>query len=89
MQETAQLVSKVLVLNDMPRCGAHQGLLRGSSFDPGESRKPENLSVLKSNVDLGAIFLSGGPTWDKRVAGLELALAIHADPARAAHLSEA
>ncbi len=78
MQEAAQLVSKVLVLNDdaevrghiMAFCDAHHLI-------PVKPQAGAALTVLKSNVDLGAIFMQETYTGEGGNA-LELARAIHA-----------
>ncbi|TXI99511.1 MAG: chemotaxis protein CheX [Aquabacterium sp.] len=77
MQEAAQLVSKVLVLNDdaevrghiMAFCDAHHLI-------PVKPQAGAALTVLKSNVDLGAIFMQETYTGEGGNA-LELARAIH------------
>lgn len=76
MTETAQLTSKVLVLEDEP--GAQDQIKAFCEHNHLVALKPHDdhvLSVLRSNVDLGAIFIGehfGGPG-----AGLPLARAIH------------
>ena len=58
MQETAQLVSKVLVLNDEVEVRGHiKALCEAHNLIPVKPQAGAALSVLKSNVDLGAIFL--------------------------------
>jgi hypothetical protein len=78
MVETAELVSKVLVLDDMPDGGARFKAFCDGNHLVGLKAQAENLmTVLKSNVDLGAIFLSED-YGDKTGAGLVLARDIHA-----------
>lgn len=78
MVEKAELISKVLVLDEEP-----ESALRIKAFCDGNSlvglrAQSENvMSVLKSNVDLGAIFLSESYV-SHGVDGLSFARQIHA-----------
>lgn len=77
MLEQAQLISKVLVLDEEPDCS-----LRIKAFCDNNNlvclrAQSENvMAVLKSNVDLGAIFLSEGYR-DNSAEGLSFARQIH------------
>ncbi len=78
MQETAQLVSKVLVLNDEVEVRGHiKAFCEAHNLIPVKPQAGAALSVLKSNVDLGAIFLQETYLGEGGNA-LELAHAIHA-----------
>jgi hypothetical protein len=59
MVETAELVSKVLVLEDAAHCAARIKSFCDDNHLVGVKAQSENvMGVLRSNVDLGAIFLS-------------------------------
>lgn len=78
MQETAQLVSKVLVLNDDAEVRGHiKAFCEAHHLIPVKPQAGAALSVLKSNVDLGAIFMQETYSVEGGNA-LELAHAIHA-----------
>ncbi|MEJ5897462.1 chemotaxis protein CheX [Aquabacterium sp. G14] len=78
MQEAAQLVSKVLVLNDDAEVRGHiKAFCDAHHLIPVKPQAGAALSVLKSNVDLGAIFMQETYTGEGGNA-LELARAIHA-----------
>ena len=78
MQEAAQLVSKVLVLNDEVEVRGHiKAFCEAHNLIPVKPQAGAALSVLKSNVDLGAIFLQETYLGEGGNA-LELAHAIHA-----------
>ncbi|HYR24879.1 MAG TPA: chemotaxis protein CheX [Aquabacterium sp.] len=78
MQETAQLVSKVLVLNDDAEVRGHiKAFCEAHHLIPVKPHAGAALAVLKSNVDLGAIFLQETYTGEGG-NGLALARAIHA-----------
>lgn len=78
MQEAAQLVSKVLVLNDDAEVRGHiKAFCEAHHLIPVKPQAGAALSVLKSNVDLGAIFLQETYLGEGGNA-VELALAIHA-----------
>lgn len=78
MQEAAQLVSKVLVLNDDAEVRGHiKAFCDAHHLIPVKPQAGAALSVLKSNVDLGAIFMQENYTGEGGNA-LELARAIHA-----------
>lgn len=78
MQEAAQLVSKVLVLNDDAEVrGYIKAFCDAHHLIPVKPQAGAALSVLKSNVDLGAIFMQETYTGEGGNA-LELARAIHA-----------
>ncbi|TAK93419.1 MAG: chemotaxis protein CheX [Aquabacterium sp.] len=78
MVEKAELVSKVLVLEDSQDAAARIKAFCDENNLVGVKAQAENvMGVLKSNVDLGAIFLSedyGGGTAD---GGVSLAREIH------------
>lgn len=75
MVEEAELVSKVLVLDEVPDCSARIKAFCDANNLVGLRAQSENvMSVLKSNVDLGAIFLSE----DYGKGGLAFAREIHA-----------
>lgn len=77
MVETAELVSKVLVLDEMPDGGARfKAFCDGNNLVGLKAQHENVMAVLKSNVDLGAIFLSED-YGDKAGAGLGLAREIH------------
>lgn len=78
MQEAAQLVSKVLVLNDDAEVRGHiKAFCDAHHLIPVKPQAGAALTVLKSNVDLGAIFMQETYTGEGGNA-LELARAIHA-----------
>jgi hypothetical protein len=78
MQEAAQLVSKVLVLNDDAEVRGHiKAFCDAHHLIPVKPQAGAALAVLKSNVDLGAIFMQETYTGEGGNA-LELARAIHA-----------
>lgn len=78
MQEAAQLVSKVLVLNDDAEVRGHiKTFCDAHHLIPVKPQAGAALTVLKSNVDLGAIFMQETYTGEGGNA-LELARAIHA-----------
>lgn len=78
MQEAAQLVSKVLVLNDDAEVRGHiKAFCDAHHLIPVKPQAGAALTVLKSNVDLGAIFMQETYTGEGSNA-LELARAIHA-----------
>lgn len=78
MQEAAQLVSKVLVLNDDAEVRGHiKAFCDAHHLIPVKPQAGAALTVLKSNVDLGAIFMPETYTGEGGNA-LELARAIHA-----------
>ncbi len=78
MQENAQLVSKVLVLNDDAELRDHiKALCEAHHLIPVKPQAGAALSVLKSNVDLGAIFLQESYSGEEGNA-LDLARAFHA-----------
>ena len=77
MQEAAQLVSKVLVLNDDVEVRGHiKAFCEAHHLIPVKPQPGAVLSVLKSNVDLGAIFLSENYAGEGENS-LDLACAIH------------
>lgn len=77
MVEKAQLISKVLVLDDMPDGGARFKSFCDANNLAGLKAHVENvMGVLKTNVDLGAIFLSED-FGDQKGAGVALARDIH------------
>lgn len=78
MQEAAQLVSKVLVLYDDAEVRGHiKAFCDAHHLIPVKPQAGAALTVLKSNVDLGAIFMQETYTGEGGNA-LELARAIHA-----------
>jgi hypothetical protein len=76
MTEHAQLTSKVLVLEDEPAAQEHiKAFCEDNHLVALKPHGDHVMTVLRSNVDLGAIFIGehfGGPG-----AGLPLARAIH------------
>jgi hypothetical protein len=78
MEDTAKLVSKVLVLDDLPEHGRRiNAFCDAHNLVAVKAQSRNVMAVLKSNVDLGAVFLSetycnGGHS------GLPLAKKIHA-----------
>ncbi|MDE2000423.1 MAG: chemotaxis protein CheX [Burkholderiales bacterium] len=77
MVEKAELVSKVLVLDESSDCSARiKAFCDANHLVPLRAQSENVMSVLKSNVDLGAIFLAedyGVPARD----GLSFAREIH------------
>ncbi len=61
MVEKAELVSKVLVLDDSPECGMRiKAFCDANRLVTLRAQSENVMAVMKSNVDLGAIFLSEG-----------------------------
>ena len=78
MQEAAKLVSKVLVLNDDAEVrGQIKAFCESHNLIPVKPQVGAALSVLKSNVDLGAIFMQESGSGEEG-SFLELASEIHA-----------
>lgn len=76
MVEKAELISKVLVLEDSQDCAARIKAFCDANNLVGVKAQAENvMGVLKSNVDLGAIFLSEG--YGGAEGGVHLAREIH------------
>lgn len=76
MVEKAELVSKVLVLEEAQDCAARiKAFCDANSLVGVKAQSGNVMGVLKSNVDLGAIFL--GESYGGKVGGLKLAREIH------------
>ncbi|MDO9237953.1 MAG: chemotaxis protein CheX [Aquabacterium sp.] len=77
MDDQAELVSKVLVLDEDAECAARIKVFCDTNSLVGlRSQSGNVMSVLKSNVDLGAIFLSEG-YGSQDTQGLSFARQIH------------
>jgi hypothetical protein len=77
MEEKAALISKVLVLDDNKQCLERIKTFCESSSLVGVKAQPNTVqSVLKSNIDLGCVFLAEDFE-DSLGAGLELGRMIH------------
>jgi hypothetical protein len=78
MEDAAKLVSKVLVLDDIPECGERiNAFCDAHNLVAVKAQSRKVMAVLKSNVDLGAVFLS--ETYGNGSnSGLALAQKIHA-----------